>query len=175
MSTPRRPVVATAVRPNRSVRGPRGRRTRPRWTLNEFIEREIERSGVVITGLIIAGAAFVNLVQPIQIWFEQQLQLSALHAEVSAAKASLVEAQADLARWKDRAYIETQARQRLMYVYPGDISYLIVNDVDVKPAKSNEIVATVQTTDINWVDAFLQSYAFAATTSTALPADEPAK
>ncbi len=146
-----------------------------RWTLNEFIEREIERSGVVITAVIIAGAALVNLVQPIQIWFEQQLQLSDLHSEVSAAKATLVEAQADLARWKDRAYIETQARQRLMYVYPGDISYLIVNDVDAKPAKSNEVASTVQTTDINWVDAFLQSYAFAATVSTEPVTTEPTK
>lgn len=146
-----------------------------RWTLNEFIEREIERSGVVITAVIIAGAALVNLVQPIQIWFEQQLQLSDLHSEVSAAKATLVEAQADLARWKDRAYIETQARQRLMYVYPGDISYLIVNDVDAKPAKSNEVASTVQTTDINWVDAFLQSYAFAATVSTEPVTPEPTK
>lgn len=146
-----------------------------RWTLNEFIEREIERSGVVITGIIIAGVALWNLVGPIQIWFEQQLRLGELHSEVSKAKATLIEAQSDLARWKDRAYIETQARQRLMYVYPGDISYLIVNDVDTKPAKSNEVVATIQTTDINWVDAFLQSYAFAATTDVAAPAEEPRK
>ncbi|MEY4312756.1 MAG: hypothetical protein RLZZ319_265 [Actinomycetota bacterium] len=146
-----------------------------RWTLNEFIEREIERSGVVITGIIIAAVALWNLVGPIQIWFEQQLRLSELHAEVSKAKATLVEAQSDLARWKDRAYIETQARQRLMYVYPGDISYLIVNDVDTKPAKSNEVVATIQTTEINWVDAFLQSYAFAATTDVVAPTEEPSK
>ena len=167
--------MSSAVRPERAPRGPRVRRSRVRWTLNEFIEREIERSGVVITGVIIAGAALVNLVQPIQIWFEQQLQIADLHTEVSAAKASLVEAQSDLARWKDRAYIETQARQRLMYVYPGDISYLIVNDIDTKPAKSNEVVGTVQTTDINWVDAFLQSYAFAATASTEPPVEKPDK
>lgn len=49
-----------------------------------------------------------------------------------------------------------------MFVYPGDISYLVVNDVNVKPAKSDEVLSTVQTTSINWVDAFVQSYAFAA-------------
>jgi cell division protein FtsB len=163
----------TPVRPQRGVRPPRQRgasRTRVRWSLNEFIEREIERSGVVITGIIIVIAALVNLVGPIQIWFEQQLRISELHAEVSKAKATLVNAQSDLARWKDRAYIETQARQRLMYVYPGDISYLIVNDVTAKPAKSNEVVATVQATNINWVDAFLESYAFAATSTVTEPA-----
>jgi hypothetical protein len=49
-----------------------------------------------------------------------------------------------------------------MFVYPGDISYLVVNDVDAKSAKSDEILGTVQTTSIDWVDAFIQSYAFAA-------------
>ena len=88
--------------------------------------------------------------------------VSVWRASVAAAQATLSEAQADMKRWSDRAYIEAQARQRLMFVYPGDISYLVVNDVNVKPAKSDEVLSTVQTTSINWVDAFLQSYAFAA-------------
>lgn len=108
--------------------------------------------------------AVINLVGPIQIWFEQQVRIAELRAQVDDATASLASAQAELTRWSDRAYVEAQARQRLMYVYPGDISYLVVNDVNAKPAKSTEVLTTVQATDINWVDAFLQSYAFAATT-----------
>jgi len=44
-----------------------------------------------------------------------------------------------------------------MFVYPGDISYLVVNDVDAKPAKSDEILGTVQTTTIHWVEPRLSS------------------
>jgi hypothetical protein len=106
--------------------------------------------------------AIVNLWQPVQIWFEQQARLAELDREVATARATLAEAQADMMRWTDRAYVEAQARERLMFVYPGDISYLVVNDVDAKPAKSDEVVGTVQTTDIDWIDAFVQSYAFAA-------------
>jgi hypothetical protein len=47
-------------------------------------------------------------------------------------------------------------------VYPGDISYLVVNDVDAKPTTSDEVLGTVQRTTIDWVEAFVQSYAFAA-------------
>jgi len=133
-----------------------------RQSLDDFIDRELQRSGSVIVGLIIAVVAIVNLWQPVQIWFEQQSRMAELDREVATARATLAEAQADMMRWTDRAYVEAQARERLMFVYPGDISYLVVNDVDAKPAKSDEVVGTVQTTDIDWIDAFVQSYAFAA-------------
>jgi cell division protein FtsB len=133
-----------------------------RQSLDDFIDRELQRSGSVIVGLIIAVVAVVNLWQPVQIWFEQQARIADLDREVAAARATLAEAQADMMRWTDRAYVEAQARERLMFVYPGDISYLVVNDVDAKPAKSEEVLGTVQPTDIDWVDAFVQSYAFAA-------------
>ena len=154
MSSPRRPARSTRV----SGRARNG----VRQSLDEFIDRELRRSGSVIVGLSIAVVAVVNLWHPVQIWFEQQARIAELDREVTAARATLAEAQADMMRWTDRAYVEAQARERLMFVYPGDISYLVVNDVDVKPAKSDEVLGTVQTTDIDWVDAFVQSFAFAA-------------
>ncbi|MBJ7433920.1 MAG: septum formation initiator family protein [Microbacteriaceae bacterium] len=149
-------------RPERSTRLSRRARNGVRQSLDDFIDRELQRSGSVIVGLIIAVFAVVNLWQPVQIWFEQQARIADLDREVAAARATLAEAQADMMRWTDRAYVEAQARERLMFVYPGDISYLVVNDVDAKPAKSDEVLGTVQPTDIDWVDAFVQSYAFAA-------------
>ena len=133
-----------------------------RQSLDDFIDRELQRSGSVIVGLIIAIVAVVNLWHPVQIWFEQQAKMAELDREVATARATLAEAQADMMRWTDRAYVEAQARERLMFVYPGDISYLVVNDVDAKLAKSDEVVGTIQTTDLEWIDAFVQSYAFAA-------------
>lgn len=133
-----------------------------RQSLDDFIDRELQRSGAVIVGIIIAIVAVVNLWHPVQIWFEQHARMAELDREVATARATLAEAQADMMRWTDRAYVEAQARERLMFVYPGDISYLVVNDVDAKLAKSDEVLVTVQTTDIDWIDAFVQSYAFAA-------------
>lgn len=116
----------------------------------------------MIVGIIVVFVAVVNLWQPVQIWFEQQARMAQLDREVAAARAMLAEAQADMNRWTDRAYVEAQARERLMFVYPGDISYLVVNDVDAKPSKSDKVLGTVQNTTIDWVAAFVQSYAFAA-------------
>jgi len=154
MSSPRRP--------ERSTRSTGRARNGVRQSLDDFIDRELQRSGSVIVGLIIAVVAVVNLWQPVQIWFEQQARIADLDREVAAARATLAEAQADMMRWTDRAYVEAQARERLMFVYPGDISYLVVNDVDAKPAKSDEVLGSVQIAEIDWVDAFVQSYAFAA-------------
>jgi cell division protein FtsB len=133
-----------------------------RRTLDNFLDREIQRSGAIIVGVIITVAAVVDLSPPVQIWFEQQARLAELDNEVASARATLAEAKAELERWSDRVYVETQARERLMFVYPGDISYLVVNDVNAEPTKSDEVLGTVQRTSIDWVDAFLQSYAFAA-------------
>ena len=154
MSSPRRP--------GRPTRGSDRARGGVRRTLDNFLDREIQRSGAVIVGVIIAVAAVVDLSHPVQIWFEQPARLAELDKEVASARANLAEAKAELERWSDRVYVETQARERLMFVYPGDISYLVVNDVNAEPTKSDEVLGTVQQTSIDWVDAFLQSYAFAA-------------
>ncbi len=154
MSSPRRP--------GRPTRGSDRARGGVRRTLDNFLDREIQRSGAVIVGVIIAVAAVVDLSHPVQIWFEQQARLAELDKEVASARANLAEAKAELERWSDRVYVETQARERLMFVYPGDISYLVVNDVNAEPTKSDEVLGTVQQTSIDWLDAFLQSYAFAA-------------
>ena len=154
MSSPRRP--------GRPTRGSGRARGGVRRTLDNFLDREIQRSGAIIVGVIITVAAVVDLSPPVQIWFEQQARLAELDNEVASARATLAEAKAELERWSDRVYVETQARERLMFVYPGDISYLVVNDVNAEPTKSDEVLGTVQRTSIDWVDAFLQSYAFAA-------------
>lgn len=154
MTSPRRPSRPTRV--NGRARGG------VRQTIDNFLDREIQRSGAIIVSVIIAVAVVVDLSHPVQIWFEQQARLAQLDKEVATARATLAEAQAELERWSDRAYVEAQARERLMFVYPGDISYLVVNDVNTKPAKSDEVLGTVQRTSIDWVEAFIQSYAFAA-------------
>jgi cell division protein FtsB len=111
--------------------------------------------------LVVAMAVFV-LFEPVQIWFEQQARIGQLKAEVTKSKAAVAAMQEDLQRWGDKAFVEAQARQRLLFVYPGDVSYLIVNDITVDGDVSVDASATVTTTDINWVDALIGSYVAAA-------------
>jgi cell division protein FtsB len=112
--------------------------------------------------LVVVVVAVVVLFEPVQIWFEQQVRIGQLRAEVTNSKVAVASMQEELKRWGDRAYVEAQARQRLLFVYPGDVSYLIVNDIVVDESVAVGAAAAVRTTDINWVDALLASYIAAA-------------
>lgn len=128
----------------------------PQWALS------LESSLLWLVAVVIAILAVVILFEPVSIWFEQRAKIAELEQQVTADTEALAEIQANIERWSDPAYIEAQARQRLLYVYPGDISYLIVNDVTVDEIDRTVAPKTVGTTEINWVDALVGSYAAAA-------------
>jgi hypothetical protein len=70
----------------------------------------------------------------------------------------------DLKRWDDPAYVRAQARNRLYYVMPGEISFLVmdaekVNADDLsgtvgaalaKARNSSEVTKKISTTKSNW-------------------------
>ena len=62
----------------------------------------------------------------------------------------------EVARWEDPAYIETQARERLYYVLPGDVSYLVVGDAGATVGEEQAPVSDeIQTTQTDWMGALL--------------------
>lgn len=151
--------------PKRPAGPPRARRV-PRvqipTSLSDLWARQLERSGFWASILLVLVIAVIVLFEPVQIWFEQQARIGELKSEVTKSKAAVAAMQEDLKRWGDKAFVEAQARQRLLFVYPGDVSYLIVNDIVVDDGVSVDASATVTTTDINWVDALIGSYIAAA-------------
>ena len=151
----------TTPGPKRPAGPPRQRRI-PRVQMpvsfSELWARQLDRSGMWASILLVLVIAVVVLFEPVQIWFEQQARIGQLKADVTTSKAAVAAMEEDLQRWGDKAFVEAQARQRLLFVYPGDVSYLIVNDITVDENVSVDASATVTTTDINWVDALIGSY-----------------
>ena len=145
-------------RPTAPPRRRRGPRVAIPQSISELWAKQLERSGMWLGILAAAAIAVVVLFEPIQIWFDQQAQVNELRAEVTKSKAAVASMQEDLKRWGDKAFIEAQARQRLLFVYPGDVSYLIVNDITVDDVTPVDTSAAVTTTDINWVDALVASF-----------------
>lgn len=149
-------------RPGPPQRQRRVPRVRVPLSLSELWARQLDRSGMWLGVLVVVVVAVVVLFEPVQIWFQQQVRLGELRAAVTNSKAAVASMQDDLERWGDRAYVEAQARQRLLFVYPGDVAYLIVNDIVVDESVAVDAAAAVRTTDINWVEALLASYIAAA-------------
>src|SRR5690606_20720191 len=90
--------------------------------------RSIRLSGFAIVALVVLVLTVVVLAPSLKILVEQRQQLAALEAEVRAQQEGVEDLTEEKARWDDPSYIEAQARERLNYVYPGEISFLVIDD-----------------------------------------------
>lgn len=119
---------------------------------------------VMILALVIAGV--VILAPSLRILAEQQQEIAELRQALEVAQQEVVDLEEQRDRWSDPAYVETQARERLMFVYPGDITYLVIDDLadedeDQEVAISSDLVQSAS----DWRASLLASYLVAATTS----------
>ncbi|WOQ68943.1 septum formation initiator family protein [Microbacterium limosum] len=112
---------------------------------------------VVMMGLVVL-AAFV-LVPTVGTFVQQRQNIAALEASVTAAEADVAELEAQQERWGDPAYITTQARERLYYTRPGEVVYLVLNDLDASllPAEETPVSAEVTETRTDWMTQLLGS------------------
>jgi cell division protein FtsB len=126
-----------------------------------------------LLGLVIA--ALLVLAAPLKELVEQRQQIAQLEASLAEAQDAVDELNDEVARWEDPAYIEAQARERLYYILPGDVSYLIVGDVGSGAGEGDlPISDEIQTTQTDWVGGLLSSvYAAGLTDATPAQLDSP--
>lgn len=60
-------------------------------------------------------------------WVGQRGDIAALREQVATQEQDVASLQAEQERWRDPAYVEQQARQRLKFVKPGEKSYTILD------------------------------------------------
>lgn len=133
--------------------------------------RNLQISGFTVTVLLLIVGALIVLAPSLRVLVEQQNEIAALERRVAEQQAVVDELQTDIDRWQDPAYIEAQARDRLLYVYPGDITYLIVDDgLTIEGDEGTPVSDEIQSTRIDWTRALLSSIVTASLTD--LPADQ---
>ena len=144
-----------AARPGRTQRVPVAL---PPESAPEHWLRTIRLSGfpVIMLGLVIL--AVIVLAPNLRILIEQQQQIASLKHDLATTQASVDTLTKDVARWSDPAYVESQARERLFYVFPGDISYLVVGaGTGTTTANGQPISDQLQTTHVDWVRSLVGS------------------
>jgi cell division protein FtsB len=130
--------------------------------------RGIRLSGFTIMTLAIIILFIVVLAPSLRIWAEQRQEIAALEAELAAASDELENLEDERARWDDPRYVETQARERLYYVKPGEFSYLVIDDgATVTMPNGVPISDELQTTEVDWVKTMLSSVLTAGLTEAA--------
>jgi cell division protein FtsB len=143
-ANPRRPTQRAAALPEESA--------------PEHWLRTIRLSGFTVLMLALLVLAVIVLAPNLRILIEQRQQIAALQQGVAQTQQSVDEFTKDVARWSDPAYIESQARERLYYVFPGDISYLVIGaGAQVTTSDGQPISSSIQTTKVDWVHSLLSS------------------
>ena len=133
----------------------------------------LQASGFTATVLALIVTGVVVLSPSLQVLAEQRQQIAQLEAELEATDLEVLRLEDQLERWNDRVFVETQARSRLMFVYPGDITYLVLDDLPEDSADSEVVISDeIQVAQPNWRESLLASYLVAATTAAALETDE---
>ena len=120
--------------------------------------RNFRLSGFALSLLLLIVAALVVLAPSLKTLVEQRQQIAELQAQVGDAKSAVTDLKGEVDRWKDPAYIESQARNRLYYVFPGDISYLVIGEASGTPTQGGQPISDkIQTTKVDWMRSLLSS------------------
>jgi len=80
-------------------------------------------SGRAFAFVTVLALMAITLAPPVQRYFAQRAQINALRIQLNDSESALLNARRDLALWNDPAYIASQARSRLHFVFPGEIQY----------------------------------------------------
>lgn len=112
---------------------------------------------VIMLGLVVLGT-FV-LVPTVGTYMDQRQQIQALKSAVALSQSEVADLQSQRERWSDPAYITTQARERLYYTMPGEVVYLIDDDLPASTAlqEQPDVSDDVGQTRTDWMSQFMRS------------------
>lgn len=95
---------------------------------------------------VVIGTLVLSLALPVREYVRQRSEISALQAEKASREAQVAALQSRLKQWDDPAFVQTQARQRLQYVMPGEVGYVVLDPAEA-PAPTRERVEAATTRD----------------------------
>jgi cell division protein FtsB len=112
---------------------------------------------VIMLSLVVLGAWV--LVPTLGTYIDQRQKIAALEASVQVSQDQIAALEAERERWNDPAYITTQARERLYYVKPGEVVYLVDNDLDPSalPREQEPVSDTLEEKPSDWMPQLLRT------------------
>lgn len=125
---------------------------------------------VIMLSLVVLGAWV--LVPTLGTFIDQRQKIAALQASVQVSEDEIAALISERERWDDPAYITTQARERLYYVNPGEVVYLVDNDLDpaALPREQVPVSETIQEKPADWMPQLLRTLVSAGLSDTAVVA-----
>ena len=158
--TARKPA---AKRPAKAAKGASRVSSLSQDTRN-WIASNFDARNALVLVMIVVGV--VTVAPNVQTLFSYRQQIADMQAQVDAEKKELADMIVERKRWDDPVYVRSQARQRLYYVLPGEVSYLVMDAGSVNTSdksgtvgamladrrNTSVISSSIRTTSENWVD-----------------------
>ncbi len=112
---------------------------RPTDADKEIVGRRthLNARGVFLFGLILL--LVISTAIPLKNFLDQSGRINALQSTQTANEARIKELQSQVERWKDPAYVKAQARNRLHYVMPNEVGYIVLEADEAQAAIQNQI------------------------------------
>jgi cell division protein FtsB len=111
---------------------------------------------IMMLGLLVLGV--IVLAPSLKLLIQQRTEIANLQKSVEEQKHEVSTLKGQVARWDDPAYIEAQARNRLLFVFPGEYSYLVIPESGTGlGTETAPISKHIQTTQIDWVQSLTSS------------------
>jgi|688.fasta_scaffold1428770_1 cell division protein FtsB len=114
----------TSRRPATSTTGETGRRS--------FL------NGRAISLIALFLILIVTTAIPFKNYLDQSSRINDLQSAQDANEARIAELQNQVERWKDPAYVKAQARNRLHYVMPNEVGYIVLEADEAQAVVQNQ-------------------------------------
>ncbi|MRX45498.1 FtsB family cell division protein [Agromyces kandeliae] len=170
---------ATAAKGGKRSTAPKGGKRAPRQSIRQVAETwlaGIRFSGFSIIMMGVLVLAVVVLAPSIAAYAAQRQQIAELKADVARQEADVARLTEERERWNDETFIVTQARERLYYVLPGEVSYLVIDDRDPAAAITADRAVSAEVTEArgDWMQTMLRSVMTAGLAQSATDASQQA-
>lgn len=128
---------------------------------------------VIMLSLVVLGTWV--LVPTIGTYLGQKQKIAALEQSVQVTEEQIADLERERDRWNDPAYITTQARERLYYVKPGEVVFLVDDDLDPAdlPPEQQEVSDQLEERPSDWMPQLLRGLTAAGLAKNAVEAPSP--
>lgn len=130
---------------------PAARQTSPRGISDaETYSPASTRLARFVTLLTVGFTVFLVVFSPLRSWMHQQEQSRELAAQISQVKVQNEALEQEIERYQDPDYIARQARERLGYVRPGEVTYIVVDPPGASAPPYSKGWMGKDTNDLPW-------------------------
>jgi cell division protein FtsB len=140
-------------------------------TQGKMLLRMVKLNSVSVSVILVIVVGTFLISTDVQTYLNQRRQIAEMELSIEQAAKDVEDMQAERDRWQDPVYIRSQARDRLYYVLPGEVSYLVmdaegldfsdtsgtVGDMLANKRNADEISQEIAAANENWVDSLVES------------------